>query len=792
MADLPHLPLKRVEFEAPRRKHAFGKSNGRDFKRHGKKLDSQVQGALTAFQGHRPPQGVNPALVLRVKLSDHIDEDVWRKAGLTLLGQEDENTLLLFSSDADLLKFRLELNAYREGPKEGRKNAPYAGIFNNIESVGSLGPADRIGRLFRSDGVDKPAKFVDGQTYTVDLELWHTGDVSACYERIGQLKTYIEASGGRMPDNYVGPSIVLARVKASGALVKQLLELDIVSSLDLPPRASILIGTQLESGVGDFGKIPSPPADAASVCVIDSGITSGHPLLATAIGEAAAGPGGSATDEHGHGTMVAGLALYGDVQACITAGQFIPTLQIHSARVLNASNEFDDESLITTQMRKAVEYFKTAYGCRVFNASLGDKRTPYNGGKVSPWASILDHLARELDVVIVVSAGNYTHAPTARETPDHHLTGYPRYLLEDPAKIIEPATGCIVLTVGALASTADLPPADAGGVRLRPIALADQPSPFTRSGPGIGKAIKPEVCDYGGNIAYNTTFRRTVDVDELSVISTNKDYLARLFQANYGTSFAAPRIAHLAGRLVAEFPGRSANLIRALIASSAEVPEAADALLNGIAGDAALKLCGYGRPAASRALASTANRAVLIAENHLPFDKFHIYEVPIPDEIYTVAGVRRISVSLAFDPPVRHSRLDYLGTRMSFRLIRGKTLDEVAAAFSKLPTAEVDEKGEKMEPEKVEAIKGSANCALLPSPTVREGSTLQKAVFTISRTPNNYGETYFLVVRCQREWALDAHGPQTYALAVSIEHSAAVDLYATIQARVRVPVRVKA
>ena len=176
----------------------------------------------------------------------------------------------------------------------------------------------------------------------------------------------------------------------------------------------------------------------------------------------------------------------------------------------------------------------------------------------------------------------------------------------------------------------------------------------------------------------------------------------------------------------------------------------------------------------------------------MPFDKFHIYEVPIPEEIYAVPGVRCISVSLAFDPPVRHSRLDYLGTTMSFRLIRGKTLDEVAAAFTKHPPAEINEKGEKQKPKKVEAIKGSANCTLLPSPTTRESSTLQKAVFTISRTPRNYGETYFLVVRCQREWALDIHAPQAYALAVTVEHSATVDLYATIQARVRVPIRVKA
>ena len=36
---------------------------------------------------------------------------------------------------------------------------------------------------------------------------------------------------------------------------------------------------------------------------------------------------------------------------------------------------------------------------------------PLMAAKVSAWASILDHLARELDIIIVVSAGNYDHEP---------------------------------------------------------------------------------------------------------------------------------------------------------------------------------------------------------------------------------------------------------------------------------------------------------------------------------------------------------------------------------------------
>jgi hypothetical protein len=86
--------------------------------------------------------------------------------------------------------------------------------------------------------------------------------------------------------------------------------------------------------------------------------------------------------------------VYGDVKACIAARNFVPILRLYSARVLNEHCRFDDESLITTQKRDAIRYLAETYGCRVFNLSLGDANLPYSGGKVSPWAPILDSLSR--------------------------------------------------------------------------------------------------------------------------------------------------------------------------------------------------------------------------------------------------------------------------------------------------------------------------------------------------------------------------------------------------------------
>ncbi|MCZ7625067.1 MAG: hypothetical protein M5R38_03865 [Candidatus Methylomirabilis sp.] len=63
-----------------------------------------------------------------------------------------------------------------------------------------------------------------------------------------------------------------------------------------------------------------------------------------------------------------------------------------------------------------------------------------------------------------------------------------------------------------------------------------------------------------------------------------------------------------------------------------------------------LRVCGYGRPDLDVARASEEARVVLYAESTLAFDNFHIYEVPIPDELIDENGTRRITVTLAYDP----------------------------------------------------------------------------------------------------------------------------------------------
>ena len=203
--------------------------------------------------------------------------------------------------------------------------------------------------------------------------------------------------------------------------------------------------------------------------------------------------------------MVASVALYGDVDAACRSGALNQEVWIDGARVTNEDNEFDDERLIPSQMIEAIEYF-AGLGCRVFNLSLGDPRLPFSeGGRPSPWADTLDNLANRLGVLIVVSAGNYFHHLRDGVAAQDCASDYPGYLLNDAARIIEPATGANVLTVGALAGMGEprLAERNPDDVPPTPIARPGQPAPFTRSGFGVRGAIKPELVEFGGNFSYD-------------------------------------------------------------------------------------------------------------------------------------------------------------------------------------------------------------------------------------------------------------------------------------------------
>lgn len=813
----PHLPLVRVEENPPRRKRpGFGAPRPARGERatFGETLLGKVDEIETEARRIPAVQGFASHLVFRVPLAAKAPVDAvaerLRDAGLTVVSIEPDEAVVVFQDDANLVEFRRALAQYMAGPRmiagEQAKTTQWD-VFEFIEAdqMRSWSRADRIGaRLAAEIGVN--GERIDRlRIYTLDVELWHPGLAELARQKMAELRALVDqdrVDRERLSDQFVGELLAVARVSVSGAKLEQLLDASIVAEVELPEQPVFDAVAAARVTPRDFPAPPAPPEDGPRVCILDSGIVSNHPLLATNVGgeEAVLTATNDPADAHGHGTHVGGLAVFGDIRACYSNGTFSSPVRLFSARVLNDQNRFDDDRLIHTQMEAAINLFRREpYHCRVFNLSLGSPDVVLNGTnrRQTLWAEALDTLARKHKVLLVVSAGNngnvYANTPADAE---RILQNYPQYLFDGEAGLSDPATAAIALTVGSLSQFAA--PAIRAGVDegdfVRAVARTDEPSPFTRTGLGINGAIKPDLVHYGGNLLFegfgNHVRRiRTENPDAgAGVMSFSHQPLTRLFSFRVGTSQAAPPVARIGALIWNQLQPTvegdlDPNLVRAVLANSASVPEAASNRITPINGDdAILRVCGYGLPDAELALESGDRRVTLIAQGTITLDTLILYEIPIPDALRNALGKKRIIASLAFDPPVRRRRADYLGVEMGMNLFRGKTPEEIVAAYRSVTRDEREDAPG--------ALRAPHQCDLLPKSRVVETSTLQRREWAFTRTADNYGDTYYLMIQAKRNWALPEITSQDFGLAVTLT-AAAPQLYNQIQQRVRARQRVR-
>jgi hypothetical protein len=812
----PHLEFTREAPSAARRKPQ-GRS-GPPLDRgpretYGAQLLEAAERVIEAqAQKRPPPAGIQPHLVFRIPLAkkarlDTVTE-LLQQSGLTVVSVEVDGAIVAFRDDVDLRAFQNAIRGYQAGPRVDRFTGELAATsrydvlaYLEAQEMRLWSRADRVGtRLAQAISADG-ARIQPEATYTLDVELWHPGTAGGVRGRFDELQRVVNAEAEpeeRVLDEYRGSFLLLAKVRVRGSTLDRLLDLDGVAEVELPPVARFEPLAAAQTTGTQFNVLPRTSEDGPRVCVIDSGIVANHPLLAANVGheEAVLTSGDSPSDTNGHGTMVGAIAVFGDIRACYEARAFASPITLFSARVLNDAAGFDDETLVINQLRRVIELFSVPpHNCRVFNLSIGsfaagiDEKTR----RQNQYAEVLDILAREYGVLLVVAAGNHQEASASTsEEGERVLRDYPQLLFRPAARLNDFATAAIPLTVGAVAQVNEIAArrATVANDVIVPLTHPGEPSPMTRVGPGLMDAIKPEFVHYGGSLVFDRGVPGKIRHDHgLAVMSFSHHPTETLFAYNCGTSFAAPQVARLAA--LVEHRLRQAlgisphpNLIRAMLATAAEPPEGSGKRLDE---HMCIKACGYGLPEEELALESSDRRVTLYAQDQILLDHFHVYRVPVPDEFLRAEGIRRIRVALAFDPPVRGRRLDYLGAEMNMALIRGKTLADVERRFSR---AGPDVTAETAFPPKYQA-------KLHPSSSSRNGgykrkkSTLQVGTFTIKGgSPEAYGNDYWLVVIAQNKWALPDVERLDYAVAVTIEANAP-GLYVRVQQRIRPRVRVR-
>jgi hypothetical protein len=809
-----HLKLPRINIELPRRsKPGFGGNKRTNITEHSKHLLGQISILTEPVKEKNNPFRLDPKLIFKLKIAEkgYISDDSLALTGLNCLSREPNKVIVVFSSDNQLTEFNKRLESYSQitdGPKY-----EYLG---DIDDLLPLEREDRIGRLLELKPVESD------ELAALDLELWHTGDrkeMKKYLDDITETLEYLSSDTApmRMSDRYIGEYLCIARIKVTHEVLELLLEVEIVKEIDRPPQPAFESTADYNLPIVSFPEVVSPPEDNCGILVIDSGVQRGHPLIAPVLGEAEVFPDanrqfikGGPDDVNGHGTNVAGIAIYGDVENCIKQRSFDPTAWLFSARVTNEKNQYDEDLLVETQLDQALRAFVEQYpNCKVINISLGNADQIYRDGlKQFRLAAKIDEIAyqyQDKNIVFVISAGNAFYEEA--KSDEQLRTDYPNYLLKKSARIIDPATSAIALTVGSL-SFGRGSITEPSHVRRQAIAkLLGYPSPFTRTGFGVDGMIKPDVVDFGGDLVLDLSYRENRDLDlpktnrlsdnvaGVSVLTLSKDYYSSLFQLCSGTSFAAPRVANLAAQLFTKYPDASSNLIRALIVNSAVLPkeippefhcnskqsqrEKTKTIKNQLA------IYGYGQPELQRAMYSAENYVVLSEDNiSIKVGSFHIYEIPqFPPEFFEVKGTRILSITLAFDPTTNPNRGDsYLGITMEFNLFQGIDRESIVNAYVDASKTSSSDKFTEISLENLKK-KNKGSCIitdLSPSSTLRKKGTVQRGQIEITPQAEKYNNVpRILVVSCNRKWAnRDEIEMQRYALVVCISHSdPKVDLY---------------
>ena len=811
MSEFEHLELPKTDIELPRRSRnpppGYGnRGGGRG--NHGRKLQGQADSLVQRPRRENSPFRLNPKLIFKLTLSQDArsPEERLPSMGLTLLAQEPKanKAIVVFSNDEELTEFRDRLSTYSSD------TGPQYAEFDAIEDLVPLEPSDRLGRLLELEPMQA------GELAALDLELWHTGDIPEMRQYLDDLddflRNYLDDSEMRVSDRYVGDYLCLARVKITHEMLELLLEEDFVKEIDRRPSPGFEPSQLHSVTLNDIPEVLSPPEGNCGVLVIDSGVQRGHPLIGPALGDTEVFPdrehqvvtGGPEDGDNftpGHGTAVSGIALYSNVNQCIQELTFQPETWLFSARVTDENNEYDPDELLENQLRKAIEYFINAYpNCKVINLSLGDPRLVFREGqKQFPLAALIDELAYEYqhkNLVFVISAGNFAYDASGELI----MRDYPGYLLSnDEARVIEPATAAIALTVGSISSGAGSAQYSDDAGRCAIARVNGYPSPFTRTGFGVDGMVKPEVVEFGGDFVIDGQ-RLIEDEPGVAVITLAKDFTGRLFRAICGTSFAAPRVANMAARLFTQYPNASSNLIRALIANSAQLPdEIPDAFPDDSAQDKQnrLKVYGYGQPNLSRAQFSTENRVVLLEDEVIPVGNFQIYEIPtLPDDFLQTQGTRTLSITLAFDPPTRPTRGDsYLGVTMEFHLFKNIDQATIVNAFVNASRSDSSEDFTEMSLSDLRNRHGNGIFVdLWPKGNQRKKGTLQKGQREIYPQSRGYDQgPLYLVVSCNRKWAKPEEiTVQRYALVASLSHSnTEVDLYNQLRLRTQIAQRLR-
>ncbi|MFC8198720.1 S8 family peptidase [Streptomyces sp. NPDC057298] len=463
--------------------------------------------------------------------------------------------------------------------------------------------------------------------------------------------------------------------------------------------------------------------DAPVITLLDTGVDQEHPLLRTVlVGAHSVMHREDGSDNAGHGTKMAGLAVFGDLDGLLSAaGPVQLDHHLESVKILPRTSpgiprpfgEVTATAVATAETASPEQPRKRVFAMAVtVESGAGVNGTD---GTATLWSAAVDALAAGTDITVTPDRIDLLGTPdpslsrlliiSAGNVRDHHATqlidpnGGATYLdLCDTSSIEDPAHAWNALTVGAHTEL-DHVPTTADFTGFRAVAAPGLLSPFSRTSVLFrdAAALKPDIVMEGGNLLVDADRKVVTGHETVSLTTTARSHLGQLFTTIDATSAATAQAARLAALACARYPNLRPETIRGLLVHEAQWTDAMiDGVYNGNgtrkigAGQLArtvLRRYGWGVPSQERVLSSTASAVTMIVQGSLkPFTRsedkqirlgeLKLHELPWPREQLLdldATEVRlRVTLSYFIEPnPGRRGMLGqhtYASHRLRFTL----------------------------------------------------------------------------------------------------------------------------
>ena len=186
---------------------------------------------------------------------------------------------------------------------------------------------------------------------------------------------------------------------------------------------------------------------------------------------------------------------------------------------------------------------KHADTTKIWNISLGIESRVCDG-IMSDLGVFFDYIQDKYGVQFFVSIGNVNNLPVREWPPQDDLGEHDR--------LIAPADSIRAITVGSVA----LYDSEDSYVK------SNEPSAFSRRGPGANYSVKPEIVDYGGN--YSNNF----EINGLGM--KGLDLKGNLVE-DIGTSYSTPRVVQKFASIYEEMTNSDMLLAKAMLVHAARI-----------------------------------------------------------------------------------------------------------------------------------------------------------------------------------------------------------------------------